>query len=138
MKVKGEVMDLEQFYVYHIVSPLTHDKKTIIEKHIDDNAASYGQDVERSWHRVEEEHFLRIFVEPATIEIVFFSERVELYGAAPTWARLLFTSERKEELRERIEEVLIVAGLVTPESLEAQRRPKRKLFARARERAGSL
>jgi len=130
-------MELEQFYVYQIVSPLTHEKRGIIDKHIDDNSAAYGKTVERSWHKGEDEHFLRIFVEPATIEIVFLSERVELYGSAPAWARLLFTSERKQELRERIEEVLIVAGFVTPESLEAQRRPKSRLFARARERAGS-
>jgi hypothetical protein len=129
-------MELEQFYVYQIVSPLTHEKRTIIEKHIDDSAATHGQNIERSWHEGEEEHFLRIFVEPVTVEVVFLSERVELYGAAPSWARLLFTSERKEELRARIEDVLIVAGLVTPESLEAQRRPKSRLFARARERAG--
>jgi hypothetical protein len=136
MKVKGKVMELEQFYVYQTVSPLTHEKRTIIEKHIDDNAASHGKNVERSWHEGENERFLRIFVEPVTIEIVFLSERVELYGVAPSWARLLFTSERKEELRARIEDVLIVAGLVTHESLEAQRRPKSRLFARARERAG--
>jgi hypothetical protein len=136
MKVEGKVMELEQFYVYQLVSPLTYEKRTIIEKHIDDNAATHGQNVERSWHKGEEDHFLRIFLDPVTIEIVFLSERVELYGAAPSWARLLFTSERKEELRARVEEVLIVAGLVTPESLEAQRRPKSRLFARAREKAG--
>ncbi|HYA81705.1 MAG TPA: hypothetical protein VED87_12345 [Methylocystis sp.] len=130
-------MELEQFYVYQILSPLTPDKITIIEQHIDDNAATYGQNVTRSWHGGEEEHFLRIFVEPAIIEIVFLGERVELYGAAPTWARLLFTAQRKEELRARIEEVLVGAGFVTLESLEAQRQPKRKLFARARERNGS-
>jgi len=127
-------MELEQFYVYSIVSPLTPDKRTIIEKHIDDNATAFGQNVTRSWHKGEEEDFLRIFVEPVVIEIVFWNERVELYGAAPTWARVLFTAERKKQLTERIEEALVGAGFVTPEALEAQRQPKRKLFARARER----
>jgi hypothetical protein len=127
-------MELEQFYVYNIVNPLTPDKRTIIEKHIDDNAQAFGQNVARSWHKGEDGDFLRIFVEPVVIEIVFLSERVELYGAAPTWARVLFTAERKKQLTERIEEVLVGAGFVTPETLEAQRQPKRKLFARARER----
>ena len=128
------MMELEQFYVYDILSPLTPERKTFIETQIDDNAATFGKDVARSWHKGEEEEFLRILVEPVIIEIVFLSERVELYGAAPAWARLLFTMERKEELRLHIEEVLIGAGFVTPETLEAQRRPKRKLFARAREK----
>jgi hypothetical protein len=127
-------MELEQFYVYNIVSPLTQDKRAIIEKHIDDNATAFGQNATRSWHKGEEEDFLRIFVEPVVIEIVFLSERVELYGAAPTWARVLFTAEHKKRLTERIEEVLVGAGFVTAETLEAQRQPKRKLFARARER----
>jgi len=127
-------MELEQFYVYTIVSPLTPEKRTIIDKHIDDNAAAFGQDVARSWHKGEEEDFLRISVEPVVIEVVFLTERVELYGAAPAWARVLFTAERKKQLTERIEEVLMGAGFVTPETLEAQRQPKRRLFARARER----
>jgi len=131
-------MQLEQFYVYDIVGPLTPERKTFIENQIDDNAATFGQNVTWSWHKGEEEDFLRIFIESVIIEIVFLIERVELYGTAPSWARLLFTKERKEELRKRIEEVLIGAGFVTPETLEAQRRPKRKLFARARERNAAL
>jgi hypothetical protein len=128
-------MELEQFYAYDIVSPLTPDKRILIDRHIDDNATAFGKNVTRSWHQSEEEEqFLRIFVEPVTIEIVFLDRRVELYGTAPTWARMLFTTERKELLRERIEEVLIGAGFVTVETLEAQRQPKRRLFARARQK----
>ena len=127
-------MELEQFYAYEIISPLTQHKRLIIDKHIDENAAAFGKDVRSSWHKNDEEHLLRIFVDPVIIEIVFLSEQVELYGAAPPWARVLFTAERKAQLRERIEEVLLGAGFVTPATLEAQRRPKRRLFARARER----
>jgi hypothetical protein len=128
-----EMKELEQFYAYDVLCPLTQERKAFIEKQIDDNAAAFGKDVTRSWHRgQEDEDFLRILVDPVIIEIVFLKERIELYGAAPTWARLLFTSDRKEELKTRIEEVLIVVGFVTPETLEAQRRPKRKLFGRAK------
>jgi hypothetical protein len=127
-------LELEQFFVYNIVTPLTQEKRAIIETQIDDNAAAFGQNVTRSWHDGEEGEFLRILVEPAVVEIVFLNERVEVYGAAPTWARVLFTAERKKQLTERIERVLLDAGFVTPETLEAQRQPKRKLFARARER----
>jgi len=125
--------ELEQFYAYDILSPLTPERKAFIEKQIDDSATAFGQNVTRSWHRGrEDEDFLRILVDPVIIEIVFLTGRIELYGAAPAWARLHFTTERKEELKKRIEEVLIVVGFVTPETLEAQRRPKRKLFDRAK------
>lgn len=130
------MIELEQFYVYDIVSPLTPERKTFIEKQIDDNAATFGKDVTKSWHTGGEGDFLRILVDQVLIEIVFSNERVEFYGTAPAWARLLFTTGRKEELRIRIEDVLIGAGFVTPETLEAQRQPKRKLFARAKERNG--
>jgi hypothetical protein len=42
--------------------------------------------------------------------VVFFEDRVECYGAAPAWARLLFTKARKEELKTRLEKVLVGAG----------------------------
>ena len=127
-------MELEQFYVFEIVESLSPEKRAIIEKHIEDNAVAFGQNVVRSWHKRAGEDFLRILVEPVVMEIVFFSDRIELYGAAPTWARLHFTAARKEELRQRIEEVLLLARFTTAERLEAQKQkaPKRKLFARAR------
>lgn len=125
-------MELEQFYVYEIISPLTPERRAIINKHIDDNGPTFGQNVRHSWHKDEKDDVLRIFVDPAIIEIVFLSERVEVYGAAPHWAKVLFTAERKAQLQERIEEVLLGAGFVTPTTLEVQRRPKRRLFARAR------
>lgn len=130
-------MELEQLYVYEIISPLTPDRRTIINEHIDDNGADFGQNVRRSWHKDDEEDVLRIFVDPVIIEIVFLGERVEVYGVAPHWARVLFTAERKAQLQEKIEEVLLSAGFVTPTTLEAQRRPKRRLFARVRGRSAA-
>lgn len=126
-------MELEQFYVFEIQSPLTPDKRRIVEQHIDDNAVAFGQNITRSWHQREGEHFLRIAVDPVVVEIVFLNEKIELYGAAPSWARLLFTAARKEELKEKIADVIVVAGFTTAETLAAQKPPqKRGLFARAR------
>lgn len=128
-------MELEQFYVYDVVSPLTPERKAFIEKHIDDNAATFGKEVTKGWHKSKGEDFLRIHVDQVVIEIVFSNKQVEIYGAAPGWARLLFTNQRKEELGKRIEDVLLGAGLITPESVEAHKRPKRKLCDRAKERS---
>ena len=105
-------MKLEQFFVFPIEAPLTSKKRLAIEAQIDENAQIFERAVEYKWLKRGDEKFLRIFVDPVTIEIVFFDDRVELYGAAPTWARLLLTNARKSELKDRIEKVLVGAGFV--------------------------
>lgn len=130
-------MDLEQFYAFEIDESLTPQRRAIIEKHIGDNAEAFGRNVSHDWHIRDGESFLRINVEPVVIEVVFSDGRIELYGAAPVWARLLFTSAHKQQLRERIEEVLIAAGFTSAEKLLAQRKPKRGFFARARNKGAA-
>ncbi len=105
-------MNLEQFYVFPINSALNSTKRKLIEAQIEENAQLFERDVEYKWLKRGDEKFLRILSSPVTIEIVFHVDRVELYGAAPAWARALFTKARKKELQERIQEVLIVAGFV--------------------------
>jgi hypothetical protein len=105
-------MQLEQFYVFPIASPLTGRKRQAIEAQIDENAQLFEREVAYRWLKRGDEKFLRILVEPVTIEIVFHDDRVELFGAAPTWARLLFTNARKQELKEKIEAVLLGAGFL--------------------------
>ena len=105
-------MNLEQFYVFPIDAPLSSAKRRAIEAQIDDNAELFERKVSYKWLKRGEERFLRIVVGPVTIEVVFFDDRVECYGAAPTWARLLFTKSRKEDMKARLEKVLVGAGLV--------------------------
>lgn len=130
-------MELEQFYVFEVDAPLSAERRAIIEAQIDSNAEAFGQNVTHSWHKRDEEDFLRILVDPVVIEIVFANNKIELFGAAPTWARLLFTTAHKEQLRERIEQVLIAAGFTSAEKLAAQKQPKRSLFARARDKSAA-
>lgn len=105
-------MKLEQFYEFPIDSVLNSDKRKIIEQQIEENAELFEQKVEYKWLKRGEEKFLRIQASPVTIEIVFHDDRVELFGAAPAWARALFTKARKKELQERIQEVLVTAGFI--------------------------
>jgi hypothetical protein len=105
-------MDLEQFYVFPIQAQLTSEKRRAIELQIDENAQIFEREVSYKWLKRGEERFLRILVDPVTVEIVFFDDRIECYGAAPAWARLLFTKARKSDLKERIEQVLLGAGFV--------------------------
>ncbi len=105
-------MKLEQFYVFPIQSTLNAQKRKVIDAQINDNAKLFEQTVEYKWLKRGEEKFLRILADPVTVEIVFHDDRVELYGAAPAWARVLFTKARKKELQERIQDVLLAAGFV--------------------------
>jgi hypothetical protein len=81
-------MQLEQLFVFPIASPLTSRKRLAIEAQIQENAQLFEKDVQYHWLQRGEEKFLRLVVDPATIEIVFHDDRVELFGAVPTWARL--------------------------------------------------
>jgi RNase H-fold protein (predicted Holliday junction resolvase) len=103
-------MKLEQFYVFPIDSVLNSQKRKVIEAQIEENAQLFERDVEYKWLKRGEEKFLRIVSGPVTVEIVFHDDRVELYGAAPAWARALLTNSRKQELQQRIAEVLVLAG----------------------------
>ena len=105
-------MKLEQFYVFPIQSALTSQKRKIIEAQINENAQLFEQNVDYKWLKRGEEKFLRIFVGPVIIEVVFHEDRIELYGAAPAWARVLFTSGHKKDLQDRIQRVLLAAGFL--------------------------
>ena len=105
-------MDLEQFYVFPVQSSLTSERRRAIEVQIAENAEAFERDVSYKWLKRGDERFLRILVDPVTIEVVFLADRVECYGAAPAWARLLFTKARKQELKEQLEQVLVRAGFV--------------------------
>lgn len=109
-------MDLEQFYVFQIVSPLTSEKRRAVEVQLTENAELFEREVSYKWLKRGDEKFLRILVDPVTIEIVFFDDRIECYGAAPAWARLLFTKARKQELKNHLENVLIRAGFSTKDA----------------------
>ncbi len=105
-------MDLEQFYVFPIQSKLTSEKRRAIEAQMAENAEAFDREISYKWLKRGDERFLRILVDPVTVEVVFFDDRIECYGAAPAWARLLFTKARKNELKERLEQVLVGAGFV--------------------------
>ena len=105
-------MNLEQFFVFPIESPLSSQKRRAIDAQIGKNAELFDREVSHKWLKRGEEKFLRILVDPVTIEVVFFDDRIECYGAAPKWARLLFTKARKEDLKSRLQQVLVGAGFV--------------------------
>ena len=105
-------MELEQLHVFAIDFPLTSSKRRAVEAHIEKKAQESEQEVTYKWLKRGDEKFLRAVVEPVTIEVVFYDDRIELFGAAPLWAKLLLTNARKTELKEWVEEVLVVSGFL--------------------------
>jgi hypothetical protein len=47
-----------------------------------------------------------IKAEPIALEVTFQDNKVELYGAAPLWARRLFTEKKKAKFKEQLEAIL--------------------------------
>jgi hypothetical protein len=106
-------MDLEQIFVFPIQAKLTVEKRLAIDAHVDEIGRAFEREVSHKWLKRGEERLVRILVDPITIEAVFFDDRIECFAAAPTWARLLFTKTRKQEVKDRLEQILIEAGFVT-------------------------
>ncbi|MCW2275835.1 hypothetical protein GJ654_15735 [Rhodoblastus acidophilus] len=114
-------MDLEKFSVYVIDAPLDNLKRKVLEAEMDRAGVEFEKKVTYKWLKRGEEKFLRVFVDPITVEVVFFDDRVELYGAAPAWARLLMTNARKAEFAARFESALVAAGFLAAAPADPQR-----------------
>lgn len=106
-------MSLEQIYVFPIDAPLTSAKRLRIEQLIAAKATESEKDVTYKWVKRGTEKLLRAEIDPVTLEVIFHDDRVELFGTAPAWAKLLFTKAKKAEIKDWIERTLIDAQLLT-------------------------
>ena len=102
-------MKTEKLYDFSIDRPLTPARRRAVEKQIEQNAHLSPQPISYRW----EEEVLHITAAPVLIEVRFQKKSVELYGTAPLWARLLFTKQRKAELKDQIESVLHQTKFIT-------------------------
>jgi hypothetical protein len=105
-------MKREKIYDFAIDSPLTPAKRKLVEKHIEQNAHLSPKPISYNWDE-DDDQVLHIEAAPLLIEVSFQARSVELYATAPLWARLLFTKQRKVELKEQIESILQKAKFVT-------------------------
>jgi hypothetical protein len=105
-------MKREKIYDFAIDSPLTTAKRKAVEKQIEQNAHLSPKPISYSWDEDDDE-VLHIEAEPLLIEVRFQDQNVELFATVPLWARLLFTKQRKAELKEQIESILQKAKFVT-------------------------
>jgi hypothetical protein len=98
-------MGKEKIYEFAIDRPLTPARRKAVEKQIKDNAHLSPMPVSYNWDE-EDDEVLHIEAKPVLIEVRFQDKNVELYGTAPLWARLLFTNQKKSELKDQIQSIL--------------------------------
>ena len=122
-------MQKEKIYEFAVDHPLTPAKRKAVEKHIKYNANLFAKPVSYNWDEDDDE-VLHIEAKPVQIEVRFQDKSVELYGAAPLWARLLFTKHRKAELQEQIRSVLQEAKFVAAANAKRPTIRTKKLAAK--------
>jgi hypothetical protein len=101
----------EKLYEIPIDKPLTPAKRKVIDQYIANNAHLAPVKLSHEWED-EADPVLKIKTPPVAWEVIFTEEIVEIHGSAPFWARLLFTKDKREELKVQIELLLHHTGLV--------------------------
>ncbi len=101
----------KKLYDLPIDNPLTSARRKAINSHIARNAHLSDSPIQYDWDNAGCE-VLRITAEPVMFEVRFHSKKVEIYGSAPLWARLLLTAKKKELLKKEIQLILSETGFV--------------------------
>ncbi|MFG1480007.1 hypothetical protein V5F53_15310 [Xanthobacter sp. V4C-4] len=105
-------MKKEKIFEFQIEKPLTAQRRKAVEKYIEKQAELNKTALEYGWAGADDT-ILEIAASPIEIEVRFQEHVVELYGAAPLWARLLFTDKKKGELKAQIEVLLREAKFIS-------------------------
>ena len=92
--------------------PLTATRRKAIDKYITANSKFADRSVSHEWVEDKEEQTLRIATPPVFWDIKFHPKKVEIFGSAPLWARLLLTRQKQAQLKEQIELVLAKTGFI--------------------------
>ncbi len=108
----------EKFYDLPIDNPLTSARRKAINRHIARNAHLSDAPIHYDWDDTAGE-VLRITAQPVTFEVRFHAKKVEVYGSAPLWARLLLTVKKKELLKQEIQLILSDTGFVSVQDKDA-------------------
>jgi hypothetical protein len=116
----------EKLYDLPIKNALTSARREALNQHIARNVHLSASPVRYEWDETGGQ-VLRITADPVTFEVRFHAKKVEIYGSAPLWARLLLTGKKKEQLKHEIQLILQIPVL-SPSG--------RKIRSRCPERSG--
>jgi hypothetical protein len=112
----------EKLYDIAIDHPLTSTRRKALNQHIVRNVHLSEVPVSYEWDKAATE-ILHIKADPVTFEVRFQAHKVEIFGSAPLWARLLLTAKKKELLKQQIQSILSDTGFVTGKNGDSPRSP---------------
>ena len=98
----------EKINEYPIDRPLTAGRRQKLDPFMKDYAGRLARPFAHRWD--ESGSILFLETSPVEWEFVFHPKRVEVFGSAPLWVKLLFTEKRRNALNEMILEMLEGAG----------------------------
>ena len=104
-------MKKEKIFEFPIDQPLTAAGRKTVEKLVEKNAHLSPKPVSYEWDD-DDENVLHITAEPVQAELRFHPRKVELYGAAPFWLRMLLTEKKKLQIKGQFELILQKSGFL--------------------------
>jgi hypothetical protein len=81
-------------YDLPIQNALTSARREALNHHIARSVHLSDSPVRYEWDETGGQ-VLRITADPVTFEVRFYPKKVEIYGSAPLWARLLLTGKKR-------------------------------------------
>jgi len=117
----------EKINEYAIHRPLTAGRRKKINQFIESNSGRLGRPVSAEWD--ESGTVLFLASDPVEWHFVFHSTRVEAFGSAPFWVKMLFTEKRRKTVDQIVLQMLEEAGFMASspgESSKPETPPARK------------
>ncbi len=111
----------EKINEYPIDRPLTAGRRKKINQFIDANAGRLGRPVSAEWD--ESGNTLLLASDPVEWEFVFHPTRVEAYGSAPFWVKMLFTEKRRQTVDQVVLQMLEETGFIVAPSPATPSKP---------------
>jgi hypothetical protein len=100
----------ERINEYAIDRPLNAARRKKVNQFVEANAARLGRAISHKWD--ESGTVLSLASDPVLWEFVFHPDRVETYGSAPFWVKLLFTEKRRKTADQVVLQMLQEAGFI--------------------------
>ena len=100
----------EKFGEYRIDRPLTADCRLKMDRFIEGRASGLNRPFSYSWD--ESGSVLHLASAPVEWDLVFHADKVEAFGNAPLWLKMLFTEKRRAAANGMILQMLAEAGLL--------------------------
>ena len=104
-------MKKEKIFEFAIDQPLTAANRKTVEKQVEKNAHLSPKPVEYEWDE-DDANVLHIKSGPVEAELRFHPKKVELYGGAPFWVKMLLTEKKKLQIKDDFALILQKTGFV--------------------------